>query len=303
MLSTSDLFMTTDQKESTRAVQLEETNSLTTLRSSLKEIVTASWFERLIVGVIVLNAITLGLETSASVQASMGTLLQVLDAIILTIFVVEIAARMIAFGGAFWRDPWSIFDFVVVAITLLPATGNLSILRALRIIRALRLVSALPSVRRVVGGLLAAIPSMGSVILLLLLVNYIFALMGTKLFAAEFPEHFGTIGASFFTFFQIMTLEGWAGEIVRPVMEKYPAAWLLFIPYIIFVVFAVLNLFIGIIVDAMQSQAEAEREEIMEASEDEHKTLILEVGALRAELAAMRAETNDMLSKLADRGR
>ena len=209
-------------------------------------------------GLIVLNAITLGLETSASVMASMGTLLGILDTVILVIFVVEIVARMIVFGGRFWRDPWSVFDFLVVAITLMPATGNLSILRALRIIRALRLVSALPSVRRVVGGLLAAIPSMGSVILLLLLVNYIFAVMGTKLFAAEFPEHFGTIGASFFTFFQIMTLEGWAGEVVRPVMETYPMAWLLFIPYIVFVVFAVLNLFIGIIVDAMQNQADAE---------------------------------------------
>ena len=284
--------MTIDQKPSL------DSSGFDGIRNWLASVLSNPICERIVIGVIVLNAITLGLDTSKTINANFGSLLNVVDTIILTIFVVEIVARMIAFGARFWRDPWSIFDFLVVAITLVPATGNLSILRALRIIRALRLVSAVPSVRRVVGGLLAAIPSMGSVILLLLLVNYIFAVMGTKLFADDFPVEFGTIGASFFTFFQIMTLEGWAQEIVRPVMDKYPWAWLLFIPYIVFVVFAVLNLFIGIIVDAMQNQSEEDREAQMEAAEDEHKALMLEVGALRAEIQAMRAETASAIARL-----
>ncbi|MGI9425507.1 MAG: ion transporter [Hyphomicrobiaceae bacterium] len=265
-------------------------------RAALREILSDPLCERIVVAVIVLNAITLGLETSATAVSYAGGILSMLDTIILVFFVVEIATRIFAFGGSFWRDPWSVFDFLVVGITLVPATGNLSILRALRIIRALRLVSAIPSVRRVVGGLLSAIPSMGSVILLLLLVNYIFAVMGTKLFADEFPENFGTIGASFFTFFQIMTLEGWAQEIVRPVMDKHPWAWVLFIPYIVFVVFAVLNLFIGIIVDAMQNQADEVREADAEAAELDHRELLSEIGALRAEIKAIRADTEKVVA-------
>ncbi len=249
-------------------------------------------WERTIVALIVINAIALGLETSKSVMSVAGPFLQALDTIILLIFVVEIAARIIVHGSRFWRDPWSVFDFAVVGATLLPLSGNFSILRAIRIIRALRLVSAVPSVRRVVGGLLSAIPSMGAVILLLLLVNYIFSVMGTKLFAEEFPRHFGTIGASFFTFFQIMTLEGWAEEIVRPVMDKYPWAWLLFIPYIIFVVFAVLNLFIGIIVDAMQREADEVRDAIIEAEEADNQAILREIRELRAEVRALRATTD-----------
>ena len=262
-----------------------------TLRSRLRETLEHPNCERFIVSIIVLNAITLGLETSSSIMESrFGAILQILDVLFLTIFVVEIFARIFANGSAFWRDPWSVFDFSVVAITLIPATGNLSILRALRIIRAMRLVSAIPSVRRVVGSLLAAIPSMGSVILLLLLVNYIFAVMGTKLFEEDFPKNFGTIGASFFTFFQIMTLEGWAEEIVRPVMDKYPWAWLVFVPYIIFVVFAVLNLFIGIIVDAMQHQSDDARDAVIEVTEGDHKELMREIRALRQEIQDMRIQ-------------
>lgn len=215
-------------------------------------------FERFIIGVIVLNAITLGLETSKSLMASYGAVLETLDHIMLAIFVAELLARMVVYRGAFWRDPWSWFDVTVVGIALLPATGELSVLRALRILRALRLISTVPSIRRVVSSLLLAIPSMGSIILLLLIINYVFAVMATKMFGADFQEHFGTIGASFFTFFQIMTLEGWSGEVVRPVMEKFPWAWVLFVPYIVLATFMVLNLFIGIVVDAMQQQQMAE---------------------------------------------
>ena len=188
-------------------------------------------------------------------MASHGAWLVAIDRMLLAIFVVELTARMVVFGSAFWRDPWSIFDFLVVAIALLPASGDLAVLRALRILRALRLITAIPSIRRVVASLLSAIPSMGSIIALLLLINYVFAVMATKLFGADFEEKFGTLGASFFTFFQIMTLEGWSGEIVRPVMAKYPWAWIFFVPYIVLATFMVLNLFIGIIVDAIQHQA------------------------------------------------
>jgi voltage-gated sodium channel len=250
----------------------------------LEALVTNPVFERIILTVIVVNAITLGLETSKSVMASYGTVLQTIDTVILWIFVAELVAKMIAFGSRFWRDPWCIFDFVIVAITLVPATGNLSVFRSLRILRALRLISALPSVRRVVTSLLSAIPSMGAVIFLLMLINYIFAVMSTKMFGDAFPEMFGTIGASFYTLFQIMTLEGWSGDVVRPVMRVFPWAWAVFVPYIVVVTFAVLNLFIGIIVDAMQQRTDAASERIIEVTESEYARLMSELRSLRQDV-------------------
>ncbi|MBU2531430.1 MAG: ion transporter [Alphaproteobacteria bacterium] len=257
-------------------------------RTGLASVIRHPWFERFIVAVIVVNAITLGLETSGTVMARFGTFLHALDTIILAIFVIEIIVRMVVYKLAFWRDPWSLFDFTVVAITLIPATGNLSVLRALRILRVLRLVSAVPSIRRVVAGLLTAIPGMGSIVLLLLLINYVFAVITTKLYGATFPEMFGTIGASLYTLFQVMTLEGWSGDVVRPVMEKHPFAWAVFVPYIVVVTFAVLNLFIGIVVDAMQQQGDESRGQIIEVTEREFEALMGEIKAMRDELRDMR---------------
>lgn len=253
------------------------------IRSALRSLVTHPTFERLVIGIIVINAITLGLETSPTVMAAVGGFLQWVDFIIICFFVFEVAARMIAHGRAFWRDPWSLFDTAVVAITLVPTTGNLSVLRALRILRVLRLVSAFPAVRRVVTGLLTAIPGMSSIIFLLMLINYIFAVLTTKLFGADFPEMFGTIGASLYTLFQVMTLEGWSGSVVRPIMEVHPYAWAVFVPYIVIVTFAVLNLFIGIVVDAMQSQSEEARSN---EAEREYNHIISEIRELRSEIRA-----------------
>ena len=245
-------------------------------------------FERFIVGAIVINAVTLGIETSSTAMQRAGGLLHLIDHALLAIFVAEIIAKMAVYGRQFWRDPWSLFDLAVISITVMPASDNLSILRSLRILRAMRLISAIPSLRRVVSSLLAAVPSMGSIILLLLLINYVFSVMTTKLFGQEFEKYFGTLGESFFTFFQIMTLEGWANEVVRPVMEKHPWAWLLFVPYIILTSFMVLNLFIGIVVDAMQQQNTQTRQAVIEVTETDYNKLMAEIGTLRAELRLMK---------------
>ena len=248
--------------------------------------------ERAIMALIVVNAIILGLETSPAVMAAYGPVLTWLDHIILAVFVVELVARMIVQRRAFFFDAWNIFDFLVVAIALIPATGPLQVLRALRILRVLRLITVVPSLKRVVGGLIGALPGMGSVVALLLLLFYVFAVMATKLFGEDFPNFFGTLAASGFTLFQIMTLEDWAAGIVRPVMEKYPYAWLFFIPYIVVVTFAVLNLFIGIVVSAMQTEHDAEEAEKQKHERAEEKPLLTELQALRAEIASLRGELN-----------
>jgi voltage-gated sodium channel len=257
---------------------------------SLLEHPKTEWF---IAGLIFVNAVILGLETSSTAMAVAGPVLVALDSTILAVFVVEIAARIVARRLEFFRDPWSLFDFFVVAIALVPATGNLSVLRALRILRVLRLITVIPSLRRVIGGLVAALPGMGSIVALLALVYYVFSVMATKLFGAAFPEWFGTIGASAYSLFQIMTLESWSMGIVRPVMVQFPYAWLFFVPYIVVTTFSVLNLFIGIIVSAMQSEhdkiVEEERLSIAQGAKDERQLMLQEIREIKSELSAVRA--------------
>ncbi|MGF1649943.1 MAG: ion transporter [Hyphomicrobiaceae bacterium] len=257
------------------------------LRQRVRALVTNRRFEHFIIAVIILNAVTLGLETSATVSAAIGPQLAALDTCFIAIFVVELALKIYAHGLRFYRDPWSWFDTVIVAISLIPQSGSLSVLRALRILRVLRLISVVPALRRVVASLLTAIPSMGAILLLLALINYVFAVMATKLFGDRFPEWFGTLGASLYTLFQIMTLESWSMGIVRPVMEVYPLAWLLFVPYIMIVTFAVLNLFIGIVVDAMQSQAHETQDAVIEITKSEYQSLAAEIAALRADIRGL----------------
>jgi len=253
-------------------------------------------FQRAITAVIVVNAITLGLETSASIMDRAGELLRAIDRLCLFIFVAELAAKLVVYRTRFHKDPWNVFDLIVVGIALLPATGSLSVLRALRILRVLRLISAVPSMRRVVTALMHAIPGMGSIIALLALVFYVFSVMATKLFGASFPEWFGTVAASAYSLFQVMTLESWSMGIVRPMMDVYPYAWLFFLPFILVTSFTVLNLFIGIIVDAMQSQHESERaaeraveEAMAEQGQIDRAAILAEVRALRVEITELKS--------------
>lgn len=255
-------------------------------RAHLRALVETKPFERLVVGVIVVNAITLGLETSSTAMALMGPALILLDRAALLFFCGELAIRIAAYGFAFFRGPWNLFDFAIVAISLAPASEGFQVLRALRILRALRLLSVLPQMRRVVEALLAALPGMGSVVALLALVFYVFAVMATKLFGDSFPDWFGSVGASLYSLFQIMTLESWSMGIVRPVMEKHPLAWLFFVPFILITTFAVLNLFIALIVNAMQKVHESEG--IGETMRVDHAEVMAELRALRAELAELR---------------
>jgi voltage-gated sodium channel len=246
--------------------------------------------QTVILWLIVVNAVTLGLETSPTAMAAAGPMLIAIDRTILAVFVVEIALRIAAHGWRFFRDPWSIFDFIVVAIALVPATGQFSVLRALRILRVLRLISAVPRMRRVVTALLSAIPGLGAIIALLSLIFYVSAVMATKLFGASFPDWFGTIGESLYSLFQIMTLESWSMGIVRPVLEVYSLAWLFFVPFILITTFTTLNLFIAVIVNAMQAEHDREAEAAEAEAKGERGALLEELQAVRRELAELRAE-------------
>ncbi|KJE36581.1 ion transporter [Thalassospira sp. HJ] len=258
----------------------------------LRRIVESSRFQNFITAVIALNAVILGLETSPTVMDAAGTLLHALDQIAVAIFVVELLMKLVVYRLAFFKRAWNIFDFTIVAITLLPAGQGVSVLRALRILRAFRLISTVPSMRKVVEALMRAIPGMISVLTLLSLVFYVSAVMATKLFGQGFPDWFGNIGASLYSLFQIMTLESWSMGIVRPVMESYPLAWMFFVPFILITTFAVLNLFIAIVVDAMSTHVDVEETQTRDVIELDHREIMTELRALRAEMSKLAAAQN-----------
>ena len=218
---------------------------------TLKHFVSSKPFQHFITGLIVFNGITLGLATSQDVMARYGTVLHLIDSIIIAIFTVEITLRIAVHRLQFFKDPWSLFDFFVVAISLIPATGGLSILRVLRVLRLFRLLTVVPQMRTIIGALIGVIPGIASVSMVLLLFFYVFAIMATQLYGQHFPQWFGSLGESMYTLFQIMTLESWSMGIARPVMEISPYAWIFFVIYILIVTFIMVNLFIGLIVDAI----------------------------------------------------
>lgn len=260
-------------------------------RKNIKQCLEWRHFEAVILCLIVLNSITLALETSTTAMNVAGDWIYLLDKLFLSIFVLELVMRLSADFRGFWRDPWRIFDFLVVAIALLPTTGSLSILRSLRILRVLRLISAVPAMRRVVSGLLGAMPGMASIVFLIALIFFVFSVISTKLFGDAFPQWFGTLGASAYTLFQVMTLESWSMGIVRPVMEVYPLAWILFLPFIILTAFTVLNLFIGVIVDAMQTEHES-------AAAEERGQMITDNELILTELRSLRKEVSELQQQL-----
>ena len=263
----------------------------TNVLAKLKAIVEDPRTDRVIMTLIIINAITLGLQTSKTVMSAYGPILEFFDDLLVWVFVVEITARIIVYRWGFFRDPWSVFDFIVVAIALVPASQTFSVLRALRILRALRLITAVPALKAVVAGLLAALPGMGSIVLLIGLLYYVFAVIAVKLYGTEFPDLFGTLGRSFFTLFTVMTLEGWV-EIVKEMMPKFPYVWVFFITFIVTTTFMVLNLFIGVVVNAMQKEHEKEFRQELDAERDivkeEAAPILREVKELRAEIAEMR---------------
>jgi voltage-gated sodium channel len=253
--------------------------------SALHRLLDSKRFQYFIVAVIVLNAVTLGLETYPGIMARHADLLHGLDRVALAIFTVEIAMKLTAYRLRFFRDPWNVFDFVIVAVALIPASGAFAVLRAMRILRALRLISMIKSMRRVVAALLSALPGMGSIATLLVLVMYVAAVMGTKLFAEASPVYFGSLGKTLFTLFQVMTMEGWA-DIARDIMEVKPWAWVFFLVFILVSTFTVLNLFIAVVVNAMQETvaADLKAEQVAEAHEahDERGEILRELRELRA---------------------
>jgi len=265
------------------------TASQNSVTARLVAFVESAGFRNFILGLIMFNALTMGLETLPYRAEWFLGILPAIDRIVVSVFVFEILLKLIAYRLRFFREGWNWFDLAVIGVSILPSGGGFAVLRALRILRAFRLFSVMPEMRKVVEALLRAIPGMGAIIAVLALMFYVSSVMAVKLFGRTNPEIFGSLGESAITLFQVMTLEGWATEVQAPVREYHDWAWIFFLIFIVLTSFAVLNLFIAIIVDSLQAKHFDEEDARDEEAQVERKALVSEVQQLRAEVQTLTA--------------
>ncbi|MBP9877317.1 MAG: ion transporter [Alphaproteobacteria bacterium] len=233
--------------------------ALDTLSDSLRKIIVTKVWDYSVIVLILINTIVLGMETYPALMESHGVLLKQIDQMILYLFVIEISCRLIVYRSEFFTQPWSFFDFLVVSIALVPSQDAFSALRAARALRVLRMISIFPKLRGVIEGLIKAVPGICAIGAVMAIIICVFGLMASKLYGADYPDWFGNLHLSVFSLFQIMTLEGWP-DIVRTVMEEKPFAWIFFVIYILIATFSILNLFIAVVVEAMQRNHEVEED-------------------------------------------
>lgn len=210
------------------------------------------WFTNIIIILILINAVIVGLETYPNIVQEIGSWLHILDQMLLWIFTVEIAIRLIGSKsvGSFFKDPWNVFDFVIIAAGhLLAGSYYVTVLRILRVLRVLRAISVIPSLRKMVNALIKTIPSMGTIMLLLGLFFYVYAVIGTMLYQDISPEYFGTLHQTLLTLFQLITLDSWSSIVMSGIMEEDPMAWWYFISFVLLGAFIIINLFVGVIVN------------------------------------------------------
>ena len=253
--------------------------------TSAERFLESALFRNVITAIILVNAAILGLQTY-DLAPWLATGLVYADKVIIAIFVVEIVFKLLVLRTRFFKSGWNWFDLIVVMISVVPVANTFSVLRALRVLRLFRLFSVIPEMRSVVEALARAIPGMGSIMLVLGVIFYVSSVMGANLFSGTHPQFFGDLGGSAFTLFQIMTLESWSMGVARPVISEHPAAWIFFVGFIVLTSFAVLNLFIAVIVDSMQAKSQGE-------AHDERELLMAEFKAMREELKQLRLVVED----------
>ncbi|MBS7363935.1 MAG: ion transporter [Paludibacteraceae bacterium] len=206
--------------------------------------------------IILINSIVLGLITSEAIYAKFGELLEFILSACVVIFTVEITLRIIAKGWRFFLNGWNIFDFLLITMALMPETGAAITFRVFRVLRALRMVSSMKKLRHIVSAILVSAPHVFWAAVLEMIIFYIFGIMGQNLFHEAFPQWFGSLGETVYTLFQVTTLESWSMGIARPVMKVYPWAWMYFVPFVMISSYIVLNVVVGVVVNATSDISE-----------------------------------------------
>ncbi|MFN4184721.1 MAG: ion transporter [Hyphomonas sp.] len=271
-----------------------------THNSSAERFIERPYVRDTIMALIVINAIVLGVLTySEQLPDWLVTVLNVIDMAVTFIFVAEIALKLFVYRLQFFKLGWNWFDFIVVGVSVIPGGSAFNVLRALRVLRLLRLLHFMPTMKRITEALLTALPGMGAILAILGLVFYVSVVMATYLFSgSQNTENFSSLGASALTMFEVLTMEGWNGHM-RDLLDEYPWAWAFFIPFILFTVWAILNLFTAVIVDSLQDSALEKMLDAEEKISDElvvqeshevirHRELLALIAELRTEVQELR---------------
>ncbi len=259
------------------------------MQTRVRNAIETNWFQKTIVSLIILNSILIGLETSPAVMERFGFYIDQIDRLILLLFVIEIVLKLYAYGVDFFKSAWNLFDTIVIAISIIPSVGAaFTVLRALRILRTLRLLKNIPKLKLIIESLLHSIPSIGWIAVLLVIIFYIFAVIGNSLFGVTNPDYFGSLVKTTFTLFQIMTLESWASGIARPIISHTPLAAIYFVVFILIATYTTLNIFIAIVVNTMNELhlkgLQEEEKEIKKFVHIEHEELIEHMQHMKNEL-------------------
>ncbi len=263
-----------------------------TISKACKFIAESKLFMRLVLIVILFNTVLVGLETSTQLFAQYETLFHILDQWILVIFTLEIVIKFIAsqFSWRFFRDPWNVFDFIIVLFGyLLVSSPYVTLLRIVRVFRIFRAVSVVPSLKKLTNALILTLPSLGTIVMFMGIIFYVFAVLGTLLFRDVAPAYFGSLPLSFLTLFQVVTLEAWASDVMRPVMALQPFSWIYFVIFVLLGTFVVLNLIVGVIVSNVER---ANQEEMHEEESERQEHTQKELAQIRKELEEIKQLLN-----------
>ena len=253
----------------------------------IRRLVEHGAFQKFILFVIGVNALTMGLQTFPSVVSRAGGILTALDQVCLGIFVMELLLKMVAYNRRFVFDGWNVFDFLVVAVCFMPSMGALSTARVFRVLRVFKVISGVRHLRIIIAALLKSVPGMLWTVFLLGLVYYVYAIIGTTIFGGKFDAWFGSLGKSFYSLFQIMTLESWSMGIARPVIAAYPYAWIYFVSFVLISSFVVMNIVVAIVVNSMGDINASGEEESADAPKPE-EDLGEEIRKLEEQLAVVK---------------
>ncbi|WP_067223771.1 ion transporter [Marinomonas gallaica] len=264
---------------------------MTTARSqtwfdTLKRIEQSVWFQSFIITIIIIAALTVGAKTYP-LPYSVELGINYLDTLITVFFLVEIVLRFAAYDrkADFFKDPWNIFDTVIVIGSLIPISNTDMVLvaRLLRVLRVLRLVSIIPDLRMLINALLKAIPKMGYIGLLMFIIFYIFGAAGAIFFSHINQDLWGDIAISMLTLFRIATFEDWT-DVMYETMEVYPLSWIFYIIFIFLTAFVFLNMMVGVVLEVMSRETMAEEHQ---NQEDHHQALVDQISQLQQQVQAL----------------
>lgn len=264
----------------------------------LRKLTDSTIFQNIILGIIIFNAILMGLQTISGLSPQTAALLSLLDSVCLGIFIAEMLMKMAAYGRDYFRDGWNWFDMIIILMSVISGMSFLSAFRAFRVLRVFRSLKALRSMKLVssvkhlqviILAICRAVPSIIWTGILMVLVYYIFAVIGVSAFGAAFPEWFGDLGKAMYTLFQVMTLESWSMGISRPIMEVFPMAWIYFVPFVLLSSFIVMNVVVGIVVNSISEVTTEKIDSDEDEAKDDKSEIVAELAQLREHITKLEA--------------